>query len=64
MKEIKLFANVNPLEPSTFIAVASSRTLSMSPETAQKYLRTLGEKLKEQGFKAELQVTLTKTIKL
>jgi len=64
MKEIKLYANVNPLEPSTLYVVARSCTLSMDPNTAQQYLRKQGEKLKEQGFKVELQVILTKTIKL
>lgn len=60
MKEYKLFANVNPLQPNTLVQVKSSRTMACGLEEAHRRLVIIGRKLKRQGYTAEIQVVETK----
>lgn len=64
MKEIVLFANVNPLEPNTLIRVWSSSSCGSTNEAvwwliAYQHKETLESK----GYKVEIHEKITKIIK-
>lgn len=60
MKEYKLFANVNPLEPYTMVQVRTSRTMACGREEALRRLVVVGRRLKRQGYNVEIQIVETK----
>lgn len=64
MKTYKLYANVNPLEPSCQISIASSSELSMAPERAKEYLIEKGQELKAKGFRVSLTIITVETINI
>ena len=60
MKELVLFANVNPLTPNVVIPVWSSKTCGSTNET--DWLRIAGKKsfeLTDKGYKVEIHEIIT-----
>ena len=56
MKEIKLYANVNPLEPHTMLQVATSQVISSTKiEDWEKVINEKREYLKSLGFRTYLE---------
>lgn len=64
MKEIRLLANINPLNINCLYEVATSRHFACGFDEAKELFEKYGKELKEKGHLVELEIITRQTIKL
>ena len=65
MKQFKVYANINPLEPNMVVCVwSSNHWSSVCVRELRKMARKIGRNLKSQGYVVEYQEITTVTHKI